>query len=168
MEIKYKPFFLHPEIPERGLPVGQFYGGNRAYFAQVKNHFEKMVNDVGLPVDEITIIANTKLALMLGEYTKEQGRHEAYHRAVFHAYWAEGKNIGEWDVLSEIMTDLDLTLTASDMTAKYQDLSHAVDAQCNSARLMGINAIPTLLLGLEGSVFGQPYEGLKSHVTHKR
>ena len=164
VEIKYKPFFLHPEIPEGGLPIEQFYGCNRAYFAQVKDHFKKMANDVGLPVDEITVIANTKLALMLGEYAKEQGRHEAYHRAVFHAYWAEGKNIGEWDVLSEIMTDLDLTLTASDMTAKYQDLSHAVDAQFNSARMMGINAIPTFLFGDERIVGAQPYEVIKSLV----
>lgn len=162
LEIKYKPFFLHPEIPEGGLPIEQFYGGNRAYFAQVKDNFKKMANDVGLPVDEITIIANTKLALMLGEYAQEQGRHEAYHRAVFHAYWAEGKNIGEWDVLSEIMTKLDLALTASDMAARYQDLSHTVDAQFNSARMMGINAIPTFVFGDERIVGAQPYEVIKS------
>lgn len=164
LEIKYKPFFLHPEIPEGGLPIEQFYGGNRAYFAQVKDHFKKMANDVGLPVDEITIIANTKLALMLGEYAQEQGRHEAYHRAVFHAYWAEGKNIGEWDVLSEIMAELDLTLTAGDMAARFHELSHAVDTQFNSAKMVGINAIPTFVIGEQRIVGAQPYEVLKSLV----
>lgn len=164
VEIKYKPFFLHPEIPEKGLPVEQLYGGNRAYFAQAKDHFKRMASDVGLPIDEIAIIANTRLALMLGEYAEEQGRYEAYHRAVFRAYWAEGKNIGEWDVLSEIITELDLALTPSDMAARYQDLSHAVDAQFNSARMIGISAIPTFLFGEERIVGAQPYEVIKSLV----
>lgn len=164
MEIIYKPFFLHPEIPEGGLPAEQLYGGNRGYFAQVKANFTRMAATVGLPVGDIEVIANTRPALMLGEYAQEQGKHEAYHRAVFQAYWAEGKNIGEWDVLQAILTEVGLQLTPGDLAAKFQQLSHQVDDHFQAALRLGISGIPTFIIGDRRIVGAQPYEVIRSVV----
>ncbi len=96
--IDYRPFFLHPEIPVGGVPVETLYGSNPDYYKAVLANTRRLAGQVGLPVGEISTIAHTMLPLMLGEVAREQGRHEAYHRATFHAYWAEGQNIGEWKV----------------------------------------------------------------------
>ncbi|MCH7858854.1 MAG: DsbA family protein [Candidatus Marinimicrobia bacterium] len=164
VEIEYKPFFLHPEIPEGGLPAEQLYGGNRGYFDQVKANFTRMAEAVGLPVGDIRVIANTRLALMLGEYAREQGKHEDYHRAVFRAYWAEGSNIGDWDVLQAILTEVGLHLTPADLAAKFQQLSHQVDDQFQAALRQGISGIPTFIIGDRRIVGAQPYEQIRSVV----
>lgn len=164
VEIEYKPFFLHPEIPEGGIPAEQLYGGNRGYFAQVKASFTRMAEAVGLPIGDIRMIANTRLALMLGEYAQEQGKHEAYHRAVFRAYWSEGSNIGEWDVLQAILTEVGLHLTPGALAAKFQQLSFQVDDHFQAALRLGISGIPTFIIGDRRIVGAQPYELIRSAV----
>lgn len=160
VEIEWKPFELHPEIPASGIPASRLFG-NSSYYEQAKFHFKKMANEVGLPVGDIKIIASSRLALMLGEYAKEQGKYETYHHAVFQAYWADGKNIGDWDVLQEILADAGMKLSANDMSSLYNKLNHQVNDSLKKTRQLEIYAVPTFIIGKEKIVGAQPYEVIK-------
>jgi predicted DsbA family dithiol-disulfide isomerase len=47
----------------------------------------------GVPLAERSRTCNSRRAQELGKWAEEQGRGEVYHRAVYHAYFVEGRNI---------------------------------------------------------------------------
>ena len=110
---------------------------------------------------KITQIANTKVPLMVAEVAKEQGLHDKFHRAAFHAYWAEDLNIGEWDILEPIIASAGLDLPRETMVARFKELSGKVDTSLKEGRAMGVTGIPTFFIGAEAVVGAQPYEEIK-------
>ncbi len=55
----------------------------------------------GLPWGLRTMTCNSRRAQELGKWAQERGKGEAWHRAMFSAYFAEGKNLYDLGVLSE-------------------------------------------------------------------
>lgn len=121
----------------------------------------RLAGQVGLPVGEITQVANTKVPLMVAEVAKEQGRHDKFHRAAFHAYWAEDQNIGEWTVLEPILQSAGIDLPRDTMVARFKELAGRVDTSLKEGRAMGVTGIPTFFIGAEAVVGAQPYEVIK-------
>lgn len=54
------------------------------------------------------LLSNSHLALAAGEYAKAKGKFEEFHEKIFHAYFTEGKDIGNINVLSSIAEDIGL------------------------------------------------------------
>lgn len=123
-----------------------------------------MAEDIGLPIGDLKIIANSRLALVFGEYARERGKHESYHRAVLHAYWADGENIGERDVLESILAEVGLNVSPQDMARHSQRWSNVVDDTLGEARRSGIHAIPAFVMGSERIVGAEPYDVIRSMV----
>ena len=62
-----------------------------------------MMEEAGLPMaDEIERVPNARKSLVLAELAREEGRFDAYAKATFDAYWAQGRDIGDDDVLLEL------------------------------------------------------------------
>ena len=140
------------------------YGGNPDYYKAVHANYRRLAGQVGLPVGEITTIAHTMLPLMVGEVAREQGCHEAYHRATFHAYWADGLNIGEWKVLEPLALGAGLRINIDDLQSREQELRRLVDEGYKEGRRLGVSGIPTFFIGGEQVVGAQPYEAIKEVV----
>jgi predicted DsbA family dithiol-disulfide isomerase len=62
-----------------------------------------MFEAAGLPhAESIERVPNSRRALVLAEYAREQGRFDEVHRGLFRAYWAEGRDIGTDEVLLDV------------------------------------------------------------------
>ena len=71
------------------------------------NHFadsvREMIEEAGLPVSQdIEIVPNARKSLVLAELARDEGRFHDYAKATFGAYWAEGRDIGDDEVLLEL------------------------------------------------------------------
>ena len=143
------------------MPIAALYGGNAAHYSALHNNFVRLAGEAGLPVGELTQVANTKVPLMVAEVAKEQGRHDKFHRAAFHAYWAQDQNIGEWDVLEPIIENAGIDLPREVMVARFRELAGKVEASLKEGQAMGVTGIPTFFIGAEAVVGAQPYEVLK-------
>jgi predicted DsbA family dithiol-disulfide isomerase len=68
-----------------------------------------MFDAAGLPhADAIERVSNSRRALTLAEYAREQGRFDEVHRRLFRAYWVDGRDIGADEVLLEVAEDAGL------------------------------------------------------------
>jgi predicted DsbA family dithiol-disulfide isomerase len=70
-----------------------------------------MFEAAGLPhAERIDRVPNSKRALVLAEYAREQGTHafDQVHRGLFRAYWAEGRDIGTDEVLRDVAAEAGL------------------------------------------------------------
>jgi predicted DsbA family dithiol-disulfide isomerase len=100
LEAEWLPFELHPKTPLEGIKWGDVYQG-----MNYENFFNNMTGrgeEAGIRFNPQPLMYNSRLALQAGEHAKEQGRHEAFHDAVFRANFIHGRNIGELGVILEL------------------------------------------------------------------
>ena len=118
----------------------------------------------GLPFGERTMTYNSRPAQELGKWAETKGTIEAFNRAVFHAYFAEGRNIGDEAELIEVVKSVDLDPEEARKVLKERPFKHAVDADWERSRGMGIRAVPTFVMKDQILVGAQPEAALDEFI----
>lgn len=129
----------------------------------MRSQFERMAREVGLPLGSRTRLANSRLALEAAEWAKGLGpaAHDCLHRAIFHAYFAEGLNIGDVEVLAGAATSCGLDAAELRRVLAERTYREAVQRQIDEARDLGVSAVPTFLAGGYAVVGAQPSEAFR-------
>jgi predicted DsbA family dithiol-disulfide isomerase len=104
---------------------------------------------------------NSRLAQELGKWAESKGRGEAYHEAVFRAYFAEGRNIGKRSELLALADSLSLPVEEARQVLEERSFKGLVDADWQRSYRMGVHAVPTFLLDEQLLVGAVPYESLE-------
>lgn len=110
-EVTWLPFFLHPEIPAGGLPARRVYArlhpdGARGYL----DHLASLAAEIDLPFGAPDHVPRTARTLMASDWVRVSApaRFGDFHRALFHAYWADNRDIESREVLGAIAQDHDI------------------------------------------------------------
>jgi len=108
------------------------------------------------------MVANSRLALEASEFARDAGKFEEAHSRLFRAYFQEGENIGEKNILLRLLGEIGLNT---------HQLSDALDRGVFSDRLKqsivrankySITAVPTFIINGEDKIVGaQPYKVFK-------
>ena len=111
----------------------------------------------GLTYNPPPTIPNTQLALRVTEHARDLGLHDAVHDRLMDAYWAEGRDIGDLDVLRELAAEAGVA--DIDDALGNDSLGVRVQVSTQQAQQLGINGIPAFLLDSKLLVLGaQPLE----------
>ncbi len=118
----------------------------------------EMAAEAGLTIADRDWVSNSRSALEAAEYAREHDLFEPFHRAVFVAYFAEGRDIGKHDVLSDIASAVGLD--ARDMIAALDGgrYSDRVNEDLSLSRQLGLTGVPAFIIGNRAIVGAQPYE----------
>jgi predicted DsbA family dithiol-disulfide isomerase len=118
-----------------------------------------MVEAAGLTYKPSQKLPNTRKALEVTEAARDAGIHDTVHSRLMHAYWSESKDLGDTEVLLDLVADagLDRDVAAEALAdGRYSD---RVVASTQEANRIGINAIPAFVLDRRLLVLGaQPEE----------
>src|SRR4051812_49623110 len=114
----------------------------------------------GLPYGERKMTFNSRLAQELGKWADTQPGGEAIHDTLFRAYFVDGKNIGDPEVLVQISKQLGLDEAKAREVIEKRTHKSAVDADWEKSREYGVTGVPTYVFGDRGVVGAQPYETL--------
>jgi predicted DsbA family dithiol-disulfide isomerase len=119
-----------------------------------------MFEAAGLPhAAVIERVPNSRRALALAEYAREEGRFEEVHRALFRAYWAEGRDIGSDEVLLEVAAAAGLDPTEAAGRLGDPALARIVEEQTTLALEHGASGVPAWAIDETVLVPGaQPHE----------
>ena len=148
--VDWLPFDLHPEYPPEGIPRAQLVA---RYGPDAMARTAALFGQHGLEyAPNPDVVPNSLRALRLTEHARAEGLHEQFHDRVMDAYWAEGRNIGDDEVLLGLAADVGLE-GADDVLAGegYADEVRRSTAQAHS---LGISGIPAFLLGRRLLVLG--------------
>lgn len=162
--VEWHPFQLNPEMPAGGMErraylETKFGGKDEAYqaYLPVVEHARK----AGLEIefDKIERTPNTLDAHRVIHWAGIEGRQTPMVAALFKAYFQQGRDIGNHEVLADLADGIGmdaalvLKLLASD--ADIEDI-RTRDAH---SRKMGVNSVPTFIVAGQHAVPGaQPVE----------
>jgi predicted DsbA family dithiol-disulfide isomerase len=126
---------------------------------------QKVAAELGLPWGMRSRTYNSRRAQELGKWAEASGQGEAFHRAVFQAFFADGRNIADISVLTEIVGTIGLDGGMAQQVLAEGTFQAAVDRDWEYSRACGIPAVPTFMVEGRQVVGAQPYQALADLVT---
>ncbi len=161
VEIVFRHFPLHPDTPRRGLTLEELFVGRDIDVPASQQRIARLIAEEGLPYGTRTRTFNSRLAQELAVWAAEQPGGTAVHDLLFQAYFVEGRNLSELDVLVEIVAQLGLSTEEARRVLVEGDHRDRVDLDWRRSRELGITGVPTFVVGNKGLVGAQGYEQLE-------
>jgi predicted DsbA family dithiol-disulfide isomerase len=106
-----------------------------------------VIEAAGWTYNPPSVIPNSRKALEVTELARDEGLHEAVHDRLMHAYWSEGLDIGQENVLLDLVAEAGLDRSEAKEAISDRRYAARVDESTRQAQLHGIHAIPAFVLG---------------------
>ena len=149
-EVNWKPYELHPEIPEQGFDKKEYYKikfGESSGTSGRFNFISEEGKKVGLEFNfkKSKNLPNTFLAHRLLWFCRSKDLQDTMAEALFHAYFTEGRDVGNKEELIKISSENGLNM--EEIKEFFQtDIGHEeVLREENRAREMNIFSVPTYI-----------------------
>ena len=118
-----------------------------------------MIEAAGLTYAPASTLPNTLHALQVTELARDRGLHEPVHTRLMHAYWSEQTDLGDDEVLLDLVAEAGLDREEAAAVIAEGRYADRVAASTEEANRHGIYAIPAFVLGGRLLVMGaQPEE----------
>lgn len=162
--IEWHPFQLNPDMPAGGMDrraylEGKFGGKEGAVRAYAPVVEQSKAAGLNINFEAMQRTPNTLDAHRLIHWAGIEGKQTAAVSALFEAYFVQGRDIGDHEVLADIADGIDmdaavvLKLLQSD--ADVEDIRQ----RDTHSRKMGVNSVPTFIVAGQHAVPGaQPPE----------
>src|SRR5215475_16110452 len=132
---------------------------------QMYQEMKARMDAEGLPYGERTMTYNSRLAQELGKWADTQpGGGDAFHDAMFRAYFVDARDISKPEVLLEIAGKVGLPVEKAREVLEQRTFKAAVDEDWKLSREFGVTGVPTFVVGRYGVVGAHPYETLEQLV----
>lgn len=166
-DFEWRGFQIHPEWPLEGIPAEQVRGlgdaeARRAAWERIK----ALADTIELPMRPPAIFTNSRIALEAAEFAHEQGKGVEFEERVYRAYFQDGANIGDAEVIGKLAgeTGLDRVKLAEALSSgKY-----SLRLKNNSlvAHQRGVSGVPTFFINGFSMVGAQSPDAMR-HVLKR-
>ncbi len=137
------------------------FAGRGMDIPRMLDRLKRTADELGLPFTTRSMTFNSRRAQELGKWADQTGHGDAFHHAVFEAYFAKGLNIAQLDVLSGLAVQVGLDAGEVQRVLAQGLYIGAVDTDWQRCHEVGITAVPTFQMGGRFLVGAQPYEALR-------
>lgn len=146
----WRPFQLNPDMPKEGMDYQQYYQDKFGDKKRVKQ-IRKMMAEAGLQAgigfhfEKIEKSPNTMDAHRLLRWSMNGGDQHALQESLFEAYFVEGRDVGDVEVLADIAESHGMKREiVLDLLKTDRDVPH-IEAEIDVARNMGVNSVPCFI-----------------------
>ena len=164
LEVSWTHFPLHPETPVEGRSLEDLFAGRGYDLEGMKAQLKQFADAEGLPYGDRSMTYNSRLAQELAAWAETQDAGAGIHDALFRAYFVDGKNIGDPEVLIELARGLGLDEDTARGVLASRSYGGVVDQHWQRSRDVGVTGVPTFVFAGRGVVGAQPYEVLEQLV----
>ncbi len=150
-------FPLHPDTPAEGRAREDFKAKNP--------RMKGLMEAEGLPYGERSHTYNSRLAQEIGTWAETQPGGDAIHDKFFEAYFVDCRNIGDVDVIIDVVKSVGLDEDQARAVLAERSFKDAVDADWAKSHSYGVTGVPTFFGNGQGLVGAQPYEVLEQFMA---
>lgn len=156
---------MRPDAPEEGWELPERI---KQSIKAPNNPLTARAAKLGITLKHREHVPNSRKAHEATEYARAKGKLAEFHHAVLERYWSRGEDISDWAVLRDAAAAARLDgaeLQAEVEAGQWRD---EMLAGVQAAHELGINAVPTFLVGKrfaiqgaqDAAVFRQAFERL--------
>lgn len=162
VQVDWRAFELRPEPVPTLDPNGE-------YLTRIwRDSVYPLAEQLGVPIKLPPVQPRSRLAFEGAEYARRNEMLHAYNVAVFAAFFQQGRDIGQIDVLTRIAGEVGLDPAGFREAIESHRYLGDVLHQERQASYVGVNGVPTIVIGdhiLPGVV---PFEVLRNLVAEQR
>lgn len=149
--IRWTPFLLNPGIPPEGMPYDlylsrRFGSVERARKVNLSAEQAGQSAEIDFDFDHIGTAPNSVNSHRLVLYADRQGKAQAVVEALFYAYFVNGKNIGDLDLLIAIGEGLGFESATLRAFLMSDELVGEVFASNRRVHGIGVSSVPTFIV----------------------
>ena len=164
VNLLWRGFPLHPEIPEEGISTEVLFPNNPTGIENMRSRMKEVAAEVGLPLGNRGLVYNSRLAQELAFWAESKQKGDLFHAEVFKAYFVLGKNIGKIQVLADVAASVGLPPEEAEDVLVSRVFQAAVDLDWSLSRKYNIHVVPTFVMNQHGLFGMQSYETLKRFI----
>lgn len=160
VEVKWKSFQLNPGMKtEPGKNINQYLAENKGwtldYARKANNYVTSMAAEVGLNYNmDKAVVANSLDAHRLIQLAARKGKDGEAEEALFKAYFTEGKNIADKNVLAELGNGIGLEESEVRKMLDSNEYVQEVRADQELAQEIGVQGVPFFVIDEKYAVSG--------------
>jgi len=143
---------IHPETPPEGRPLTDLFRADD--ISRMMGHLRIMGTQFGIAFADRPFLSNSRFALHAAEFAREQGKFQELHSGLFSAYFSQGLDIGNIEILSQIARDAGLDEKAMVDSIKSSRYLAQLEKTKEDASSRGVTGVPTFFIGDKKSIVG--------------
>jgi predicted DsbA family dithiol-disulfide isomerase len=158
-QIEWHPFQLNPDMPAEGMDRREYLEtkfGGKDNAVQVYARIDEAAKAAGLDIafDKIQRTPNTLNAHRLIHWAGIEGRQTPVVSALFRAYFIEGRDIGDIDVLADIADGVGMDAAMIRKLLSGDADIEDIKSRDAWAREKGVTGVPTFVVAQQHAVPG--------------
>lgn len=162
-DLEWRGFQIHPEWPGEGVPVEKVRGaGDLEARKSAWQRITAMADAVGLDMKPPAVLTNSRPALAVAEFAREQGNDAAFEERIYRAYFGEGVNIADWSALVRLGVEAGLDAVAVADAIHSPRYNGMLDSNARDAHIRGVSGVPTFFIGEYPLVGAQPIDVMRN------
>ena len=140
---------LFKSIGQETVPINSWSDAKRRYYF---DDMQRWAEFWGVPLNFPALFPVNSIKALRAYLALPEARRDAFRDAVFHAYWADGRDIGDGAVLAEILGD-----DAAEVLARTSDpaVKQALVDATKAAEQRGVFGAPTWIIDGADLYWGQ-------------
>ena len=162
-ELEWRGFQIHPDWPAEGLAVDHVRAtGDPDSRRALWERISAMAEAVGFSMRPPAMLTNSRAALAGTEFARASGRDEALEERIYRAYFNDGENIGDANVVARLSGEAGLD--AGEVAAAIKSPKYEMRLKNNSlaAHQRGVSGVPTFFIGEYPLVGAQSLDAMRS------
>ena len=134
VDVRMVYFPLHPDTPAGGRSIKDLFAGRGLDLEAMHTRMKGLMDAEALPYSRRTHTYNSRLAQELAKWADSQRGFQPIHAALYRAYFVDGRNLGDPEVLVDIAQSCGLSLDGTRQVLTQRTFQNAVEADWKKAR----------------------------------
>jgi predicted DsbA family dithiol-disulfide isomerase len=161
--LEWRGFQIHPDWPAEGIPAAQAREtGDAASRVALWERISAMAEAVGFSIKPPAVLTNSRAALAATEFARESGRDEALEERIYRAYFNDGVNIGDAQIVARLAGEAGLDAVEVADAIKSPRYEMRLKNNSLAAHQRGVSGVPTFFIGEYPLVGAQSLDAMRS------
>ena len=133
----------------------------------MKQHMSALMTKENLAYGNRSHTYNSRLAQELAKWGESYPEGESLNLKLFEAYFVEGQNLAEPEILLEVAEAAGLDRDAAEKIIRNRSFRNAVDTDWKRSHEFGITGVPTFVSGNQVLIGAQTFEALEQLILER-
>ena len=161
LTLRWTHFPLHPDTPYAGILLEELFYGRGYDIQSMKQRMSALMAEENLAYGNRSHTYNSRLAQEISKWGEMFPEGKALNLKLFEAYFVEGLNLAEPDILLDVTEAAGLARKVAEGVIIKRLLQKAVDSDWSRANELRVTGVPTFFYGNKWLVGAQSYEALE-------